>query len=68
MSVADEAKPVSASELVKVTGTPTRTVPAASLTVNARVTAPAAAPVAPVEIADSVVATVRVGELVTVIV
>jgi hypothetical protein len=51
---------------VNVTGVPTRIVPAASLTVKARVTAPPSGPVAAVEISDSVVVTVFVGEVVTV--
>jgi len=50
-----------------VTGVPTITTPFASVTVNARVTAPASGPVAAVEIADSVVATVFVGDVVTAI-
>jgi len=61
VSVAELPNPDSASELVNVTGTPTSTTPFASLTVKPRVTAPFAGPVAAVEIADSVVATVSVG-------
>ena len=50
-----------------VTGVPLIATPFASVTVNARVTAPASGPVAAVEIVDSVVATVFVGEVVTAI-
>jgi len=49
-----------------VTGTPVKVTPVASLTRNFRVTAPPSGPVAAVEIVDSVVATVLVGEVSTV--